>query len=340
VSEPSGERATPAPTSSGDDLPTYDDLPVTEGAPEGSSWGVWGEGDVLGCLNLLTPERAVAAAALVQQGRVFPLDLDLALPDPPLFGRARLRHEVTGPVGGFSHDDVVDGWNTQSSTQWDGFRHVGHPVHGRYGGVADEDHGIHHWAERGLAGRAVLADVGRWREAVGRPLRFDTADAIEPEDLLGCLADTPVEVRTGDVLLVRTGWLTWYRSLDRAGREALAADLAIPGLRPGRATARVLWDLHVAAVAADNPSFEQWPPAGLVDGSWRTRLAEDPEDSPEVFVHTALLALLGLPIGELWDLDDLAEDDATDGRYEAFLTSAPLHLRAGAASPPNALAIK
>ena len=314
-------------------LPAYDDLPVRQGAPPGSSWGVWGDDDRFGCLNLLTPERAVRAAGLVRTGRAFPLDLDLGVPDPPLFGRPRLRHEVLGTGG---HDDLVE-MNTQTSTQWDGFRHVAHPVHGHYGGVADEDHGIHHWAERGIVARAVLADVGRWREEAGRPLRYDQPDAIEPDDVTACLADSGVEVETGDVLLVRTGWLTWYRALDEAGRTDLAEHLVIPGLRPGVNTARMLWDLHVAAVAADNPSFEMWPPGGLTGGEWRRRMGEDPEGT---FVHTALLGLLGLPIGELWDLDALAEDCAADGRYEAMLTSAPLHLRAGAASPPNALAIR
>ncbi len=320
----------------GADLPAYDDLPVRPGAPAGSSWGVWGDGDVLGCLNLLTPERAVRAASLVRTGRVFPLDLDLGLPDPPLFGRPRVRHEVLGPPGGGSHDDLVE-LNTQTSTQWDGFRHVAHPVHGHYGGVADEDHGVHHWAARGIVARAVVADVGRWREAAGRPLRYAEPDVVEPDDVTGCLADQGTVVEAGDVLLLRTGWLAWYRRLDPAGRADLAEHLVIPGLRPGIPTARLLWDLHVAAVAADNPSLEQWPPAGLGGGQWRRRLAEDPEGT---FVHTALLGLLGLPIGELWDLDALAEDCAADERWEAMLTSAPLHLRAAAASPPNALAIR
>jgi hypothetical protein len=59
-----------------------------------------------------------------------------------------------------------------------------------------------------------------------------------------------------------------------------------------------------------------------------------------VFVHTALLPLLGMPIGEFFVLDALAEDCAADGRYTCMFTSAPLHLRRGVASPPNALAIK
>ena len=38
-------------------LPSYDQLPVDPAKPKGSSWGVWGDDDVFGCLNLLTEER-------------------------------------------------------------------------------------------------------------------------------------------------------------------------------------------------------------------------------------------------------------------------------------------
>ena len=99
------------------------------------------------------------------------------------------------------HDDLYHDWNTQSSSQWDGFRHLGHRDHGHYGGVADEEHGVHHWAARGIVGRAVLADVDRWRAAQGRPLRRASADAITADDLLSCLADQGTAVETGDVLL-------------------------------------------------------------------------------------------------------------------------------------------
>jgi hypothetical protein len=53
-----------------------------------------------------------------------------------------------------------------------------------------------------------------------------------------------------------------------------------------------------------------------------------------------VLALLGIPIGEMWCLDALAANCQADGVYEFFLTSAPLHKAGGIASPPNALAIK
>src|SRR5439155_25201957 len=149
-----------------------------------SSWGLWGDDDVFGCLNLMTPERVVRAAGLVKKGRVFALNWEAELPDPPLFGRAAFEHDVLWLQGEVGHDDELSNWNTQSSSQWDGFRHIRRMDVGFYNGVADEDHGIHHWARRGLAGRAVLADVGRWRQAEGRPLTVDASDPIEPSDLL------------------------------------------------------------------------------------------------------------------------------------------------------------
>ena len=102
--------------------PPYADLPVRPGLPKGSSWGVWGDDDRLGCLNLLSPEGAKRGAGLVRSGNVHPLNLELELPDPPLFGRPAFGHEVVSRPSGISCDDMLHGWNTQSSSQWDGFR--------------------------------------------------------------------------------------------------------------------------------------------------------------------------------------------------------------------------
>jgi hypothetical protein len=69
------------------ELPTFDQLPVQEGAPPESAWGVFGDQDELGCLNFLTPETIVAAAKLVRRGKVFRLDAKIGYAKPPLFGR-------------------------------------------------------------------------------------------------------------------------------------------------------------------------------------------------------------------------------------------------------------
>ncbi len=238
-------------------LPEYDDLPIRAGLPPGSSWSLWGDDDRLGCLNLLTAERIKAAAGLVRKGLTFALNLEYDLPDPPLFGRQVPAHEVLGEGG---HDDVLH-FNTQSGSQWDGFRHVRNH-HGHYNGVADADHGIQWWAERGLAGRAVLVDVARWRESIGRPIDGGTSELITPEDLDGTLAAQGTTIDTGDVLLLRTGWTTWYRNADIETRNALPAQLHAPGLRPSQDMLRWLWNHHVAAIGADNPAVEACPLGG------------------------------------------------------------------------------
>jgi kynurenine formamidase len=321
-------------------LPTYDGLLARTDAPAGSSWGLWGADDRLGCLNLLTPETALRGIGSVVDGRTIPLDLDLSLPDPPLFGRRAYRHDVVWLRSNRGHDETLSDWNPQSSSQWDGFRHIRSPVHGFYNGIADEDHGVQHWAQRGVVTRGVLADVAAWRRAQGRPIDPSAPDAIEPEDLSACLEAAGVAVEPGDILLVRTGWLTWYRTLDAAARRDVAARLVTCGLRPGRPSARWLWDHRVAAVAADNPGLEVMQPILALSPDDRRRLAEDPGACDELLLHFALLPLLGMPIGELWDLDALAEACAADGRYAFLLTSAPMHLRHGVGSPPNALAVR
>jgi hypothetical protein len=57
-------------------------------------------------------------------------------------------------------------------------------------------------------------------------------------------------------------------------------------------------------------------------------------------MHQQLIALLGMAIGELWRLDELAEDCARDGIYEFLVVSKPLNLVGGVGSPANAVAIK
>jgi putative cyclase len=245
-------------------LPSFDELHA-DGKPAGSSWGVWGDDDVLGTLNLLTPDGVKRGADAVKKGSVFALNLDMHLPDPPLFGRDAFTHEVVWLQNEAGHDEHISGWNTQSSSQWDGFRHIKHPIHGFYNGVADEEHGIHHWAKRGIAGRGILADVARWRESEGKPLQPNASTPIEADDITGTLKAQGIEVEPGDVLLVRTGWLAWYRSQDEAARVAFnESGHPCIGLRPGKEMWSLLWNLHIAAIAADNPSVEAWPPAAFV----------------------------------------------------------------------------
>lgn len=309
-------------------LPKYRDLPAMPGAPAGSSWGVWGEGDELGCMNLMTAERMLAARECIRAGKWFALNLRIDRPDPPLYGRAAVKHTILG-AGSNGRDDFLDAFNPQSSSQWDSLRHIRHPEHGFYNGTPDEAIvsgdsgrlGVDTLARRGIAGRAVLLDVARHRlvDCSGR-------DTISVADLEACRKAQGVEVKAGDVLLIRTGWLGWYEGAPAEKRAEMADRnrLMAPGLAATEDMAEYLWDSHVAAVASDNPALEAWPPLGETGG----------------FLHHRLIPLLGMPIGELWWLDDLAADCASDGVYACFFTSAPLNVPGGVGSPPNAIAVK
>ena len=317
-----------------DDVPAYQDLPAVAGAPAGSSWGVFGADDQVGTINLLTPERVLAAARLVRTGHVFSLNLDLEQPDPPLSGRRGLRHTIGRDA--ISTDDVYDDFFPQRSSQWDALCHVGHPESGFYNGCRPEDitgrpgsrNGIDNWARRGITGRFVLADLARYRESIGRPFDQTQADGVDAGELERCLSAEGVALEGGDILLIRFGWLTWYASADDAGRQYAAGDvtkIGTPGLLPGESTARWMWDQHVAAVCSDNPALEMLP----VDMT-----------SAGTFLHFRLIGLLGIAVGELFDLDALAADCARDGIYEGLFAAAPLNKVGGSGSPANALAMK
>ncbi len=313
-------------------IPTFDQLPVRKGAPPESSWGVF-EDEALGCLNFLTPAGVVEAARLVQSGKVFRLDAKIGFAKPALFGRAKVGHTVV-PLGPMAHDDLLNNFNTQEGSQWDGLAHVGHNRHGAfYNGVtvdeirnaANARLGIHHWAGR-FVGRGVLIDAYGFRKAKGRPVNPLQKDRYTLDELKGALEAQGTTLKPGSVLLVRTGWMEAYERCTGEQKEAMAPFDKIQsiGVDPSREMAAWLWDNRVAAIGTDSPGVEPLP-MDLMD---------------EGLLHYRALPLLGLPLGELFVLAPLAEDCARDRRYEFMLVSAPLHVEGGIASPPNAVVIK
>jgi kynurenine formamidase len=315
------------------DLPRYADLPVVPGLPARHAWDAWGRDDRVGTLNLLTPERVRYAAGLVRRGAVFPLNWDLELPDPPMFGRQRIRHFSTASSTGT--DDWYDGFHPQISSQWDALSHIGHPDAGFYSGlplsaVATPEVnqlGIEWWARRGIAGRFVLLDLGRRRDAAGRPFDMLSDQAVDTAELEQTAAEQGVELMPGDILLLRFGWIRWYRSAPQEVRDGVPTmgDTATPGIAQTEEMAAWLWDHRIAAVVADNPGVERYP--------------SPPTDFVR-FLHFRLITFLGMALGELFDLDGLADDCAHDGVYEGLFTAAPLNKRGGSGSTANALALK
>ncbi|HEV8717818.1 MAG TPA: cyclase family protein [Candidatus Binatia bacterium] len=317
-------------------IPTFSQLPVKSGAPAESNWGVFGDDDQIGCLNFLTAEGIVEAARLIHTGKVFRLDTPINYANPPLFERAPAKHTLKSyaHLGLPAFDDVLDSYNTQEGSQWDGLAHVGHLRHNRfYNDTKPEEIksgpggklGIHLWANK-VVGRGVLLDAFQYRTQQGRPLNPLTPERYTLEDLQGAAKAQGVELKPGTILLIRTGFMQAYMTASLEHKQAMGTmrGLKACGLEDSRAVVAWFWDNRVAAVGTDCPAVEQWP--------W------DPKN--EGALHYRTLSLLGLPIGEQFNLEELAADCAQDRVYEFMLVSVPLYLVGGIASPPNAVALK
>jgi kynurenine formamidase len=144
--------------------------------------------------------------------------------------------------------------------------------------------------------------------------------AITSDDLERAITAHNVQVGTGDVLLIRTGHLAMVRARgawgDYAGGDA-------PGL--SFYTADWIHDRQIAAVATDTWGMEVRP--NEIPNSYQP-------------LHQVFIPSMGLTIGEIFDLEDLASDCAVDGVFEFFFTAPPLPITRAVGSPINPLAIK
>ena len=314
------------------ELPAYRDLPIRDDLPPRSAWGVFADGR----LGAQPPRLAEATAGLAcaVAGEVHALTLDLSIPDPPLFGRGALSHRVLG-VSGESHDDELS-FNTQSSSQWDGFRHVAHPEHGYFDGLADAAHGIDA-AARGIVGRGVLLDVGRARNrrvvrcAWTHPRRSSARTSRRRWTITASRFGRATCCACGPGGSRGTGGST-PRAVGRAPRSSPRAGSPRP-TSSSRSSG-------TTTCPRSAPTIPPWrsPLGGHLDRDERRRRWT--EGRPDlVFGHLSILALLVDRIGELFDLDGWAAA-ADAGRHDALFVSAPLPVTGGVASPPNALAIR
>jgi len=307
-------------------LPAFDELPLNEELGLRHAWGVLDRD--LGTLSLLDSQHVARAATLVQDGEVLPLNLPVNFPEPPLFGRDPLRHDIF-VVDRNTLDERLDAFHPQGSSQWDGLRHVRCREHGFFGGVVEDfgpgsgPLGIEHWAQRGIVGRGVLLDVERARREAGSSLDPFAGEAITADELQDTAAAQGVSVDQGDILCVRTGWIAAYRALTADGRVQMAQSPRASGLRADEDMARWLWNSRVAAVCLDNPAVEPIPGDPAI-GS----------------LHRRLIPMLGFALAELLDLDELAGACERDGRWDFLFVAVPLNLPGGVGSPSNAVALR
>jgi kynurenine formamidase len=230
---------------------------------------------------------------------------------------------------GFPHglggaDDVIF-MPLQASTQWDGLGHIfdhGTAYNGRRAGdvvtsEGDRVTGIETTAGL-IAGRGVLLDVGRTCGVDGELPDGFAITAGHLEATIAAHGDS-ARVGRGDLVLVRTGRLT------RARREGWG-DYA-GGDSPGLSFTTLDW-LHDREIA------------GIATDTWGVEVRPNEFDVAFQPLHQVAIPHIGLFLGEMWDLDALAEDCATDGIHDFWLTAATLPITGAVGSPVAPIAVK
>jgi kynurenine formamidase len=193
-------------------------------------------------------------------------------------------------------------------------------------------------------GRGVLIDYERWAGKRSKDVKPLESRGITVDELEQIVKEKGFDIRPGDILFVRTGFTKAYSALSADQRKALTVRESpsdFLGVSPTKETLRWIWESGFSAVAGDAPAFEQGPTAGphTAPGNlWKGESWED-ELQGGGLLHQWLLAGWGCPIGEMFDLEKLAETCERLGRWSFFVSSVPLKVPGGVASPPNAVAI-
>ena len=336
--------------------------------PSGSTWGDWGDDDELGRINLLTPEKVIEGVREVEAGISFCLSLPLDYPGGTALNQRRYP-PVLAPTEDMRHvpdsfynihmsemdeggpryvdvwaDDVVT-LSLQYSTQWDSLAHVGAEFDADGDGIEEAVYyngyragvdlvgpkpdaagdggrhlcyahhlGMEHMAYHGVQGRGVLVDLAHH---LGHDWR-----GVDLDMLKGVMAADDVVVEPGDMLLLHTGFATevlkWNRDPDPVKIHTMCTYL------DARDGSLLEWiaDSRISALVADNYAVE-----GLV--------GRDRDESRHSLlpIHHLCLFRLGVPLGEMWYLDELASWLRAHGRSRFLLTAPPLRLPGTVGSP-------
>lgn len=307
-----------------------------------SNWGRWGEEDQVGTLNHVRPEDVVAAARLVRTGRIVEMGLPIDDKGPQSggggFGRFNPIHlmirDGADVAAGTTIRDFYGGEDKhlrgtddilimplQSGTQWDALAHIffegrmyngveAHMVGSKGALVNDVTSGCDR-----MVGRGVLLDVPA---ALDVPW-LEPGYAITGADLEACEERQGVSVGRGDFVFVRTGQMAQVRDRGSWGDYA-------GGAAPGLGLEAVPWvaDKEIAALATDTWGMEVRP-------------NQTPDTNQPL--HIVFIVHMGLWVGEIFDLEDIAVACQEEQRWEFMFSGPPLPITRAVGSPLTPVAV-
>jgi kynurenine formamidase len=339
-------RAQLAPSYSQDDQLASEPAPWTvpgKWGPRGN-WGRWGEQDKRGMLNFLTPDLVVKAAGLVKQGKVYALGEEMHSDLPRAITPSRAGVQIINENDGYdrvTQPGQFDPKRNQGAasftimhnhvgTHLDTFAHIYRenslfnnmpppkPVGTVHGDAA---------SVKFIVGRGVLLDVAKYKGTDPLPVNY----WITTADLQNTAKAQGVEIRKGDVLLIRTGWRKMWDEPGPDGRVDLSHAKYLqpePGVGPD--TLRFLNDMEIVAIGADTAAVEWNFP---LQAGYSRKAFGGFQGLP---LHVDFIWNRGAYILEIMNLDELAKDQA----YEFLFVVAPLLLRGGIGVPVNPIAIR
>ena len=280
----------------------------------------WGADDQRGAANRLTPAKVLEAKNLITKGAVYQLG-HVYEPGMPMFGtrhyslRIPQAFKMPGKNEAVYHDEVISGELGQIGTQFDGLGHLGMGDLFYNGNRRSEFAQAEGLTKLGIENvgpivtRGVLVDVAKFKGVDQLPPRYE----ITPADLKGALQREGVQIRSGDMVLIHTGWSSlWMKDNAKYGDSE-------PGI--GLAAGQMLVDAEVVVVGAD---------------TWGVEVMPNPDSSLSAPVHQLFLARNGIYLHENLITADLARDNV----YEFVYMFAPLRLKGATGSPGNPIAIR
>jgi kynurenine formamidase len=319
---------------------TYTRRDLSDAAEKFKNWGKWGADDEIGTLNYTTAEDIVAAARLVRKGKVISLALNFDQYGPqgakskyPALGRINPLH-VMLRTGTDAYSGVLDKRGIraaddmvvmplQCGTQWDGLGHVFYENHMWNGydcrevtSAGAQKCGIEKTKAK-MVGRGVFLDVAR---VLGKHALED-GYAITSADLEKTAATQGVKIRRGDYVIARTGQM-------EAKLEAGSWDGYPGGDAPGFSFETLEWvhGTEIAALASDTWGCEVRP--------------NETEPGINQPWHWITIPIIGLTMGEIFYVAELARDCAADNTYEFLFVAPAIPITGAVGSPVNPLAIK
>jgi kynurenine formamidase len=280
----------------------------------------WGAADQRGAANRITPAKVLEAKNAIQKGTIYQLG-HVYEAGMPMFGTRhysiRIPQAFTMPGRNqpVYHDEIISGELGQIGTQFDGLGHLGIGDLFYNGNRRSEFVQAEGLTKLGIENvgaivtRGVLIDVAKFKGVEQLPGTYE----ITAADLKGALQKQNVQIRSGDVVLIHTGWSSlWMKDNTKYGATE-------PGI--GLGAAQFLVEAEVVVVGAD---------------TWGVEVMPNPDASLSAPVHQLLLARNGIYLHENLITADLARDNA----YEFMYSFAPLRIKGATGSPGNPVAIR